>query len=154
MIRRGSALVKTLVFVIVPYDLLPRDIESLELLLLEKHRFDPDEPHERGSRRYDYLVGTLRSCLRDSVAHRRLPPNVLSSYCGEICDIANVPSYLVPGALVTPDGEWYDMSDFGWRMLKEPSDENRAALARWTERYQGLISAHRDCWVVATWVHS
>lgn len=143
---------KTHVFVLVPYDMPPAEIGDLERLRLEKHRVDPDEPGNRG--RYDYLVGALKKSFSDPVAEGRLPPKIRRAYSGNICDHANLPSDVIPGALVTPDGEWYDTSDFGWRMTKEPSEENRAAHAQWEQRYRELIDAHPDCWVIEVWAHS
>jgi hypothetical protein len=66
--------VKTQVFMLVPYDVPPGEIGDFERLLLERHRFDPDEPGSRG--RYDYLVGALEKSLNDPVAEGRLPPKV------------------------------------------------------------------------------
>jgi hypothetical protein len=144
--------VKTQVFVLIPYDVLPAEIGDFKLLLLERHRFDPDEPGRCGH--YDYLVGALEKSLTDPVAEGRLPPKIRRSYSGNICERANLPPDIVPSALVTPDGEWYDVEDFGWRMMNEPSDENRVALAKWENRYRELVAAHQDCWVVEVWAHS
>ncbi len=143
---------KTQVFVLVPYDVPPAEIGDFERLLLERHRFDPDEPGSRG--RYDYLVGALEKSLNDPVAEGHLPPKVRRSYSGNICERKNLPPDIVPAALVTPDGEWHDLSDFGWRMLNEPSNGNREAHAQWENRYRELIVAHQDCWVVEVWAHS
>jgi hypothetical protein len=148
--KRSS--VKSQVFVLVPYDVPPAEIGEFERLLLEKHRFDPDDPSSRG--RYDYLVGALEKSFNDPVAEGRLPPKVRRTYSGNICERANLPADLVPAALVTPDGEWHDLADFGWKMVKEPSDENRAARAHWEIRYRELIAAHHNCWVVEVWAHS
>jgi hypothetical protein len=144
--------VKTQVFVLVPYDVPPAEIGDFERLLLEKHRFNPDEPGSLGH--YDYLVGALEKSFNDPIAEGRLPPKVRNSYSGNICERANLPSDAVPGALVTPDGEWHDLGDFGWRLMKEPSHENRAALAQWEQRYRELMATHQDCWVVEVWAHS
>ena len=143
---------KTQVFVLVPYAVPPAEIGDFERRLLERHRFNADEPEGRG--RYDHLVGALEKSLNDPVAEGRLPPTVRRSYSGNICEHANLRPDIVPAALVTPDGEWHDLSDFGWRMLNEPSDENRAAFERWEKRYRELIAAHQDCWVVEVWAHS
>ena len=143
---------KTQVFVLVPYDVPPRDIGDYERLLLERHRSDPDDPGVGG--RFDYLVGALSKSFNDSPAEGRLPPEVRRAYSGNICEHANLPVDLVPDALVTPDGVWHDLRDFGRRMIGEPRGEDRAALALWTARYRELIAVHEDCWVVEVWAHS
>ena len=143
---------KTQVFVLVPYDVPPEEIGDFTELFLERHRLDPDKRGSRG--RYDYLVGALQKSLNDPIAEGRLPTKMRRTYSGNICERANLPPDIIPGALVTPDGEWYDLGDFGWRMVREPSEENRAALQRWETRYRELIAAHQDCWVVEVWTHS
>jgi hypothetical protein len=143
---------KTQVFVLVPYDVPPAEIGDYGRLVLERHRFDPDVSGSRG--RFDYLVGALEKSLHDPVAEDRLPPKVRRAFSGNICERANLPANVVPAALVTPDGEWHDLSDFGWQMLRESSEENAAARARWTQRYRELIAAQENCWVVEVWAHS
>ena len=131
---------KTQVFVLVPYDVSPSEIGDFERLLLERHRFDPDEPGNRGRGRYDYLVGALRKSFKDPVAEGRLPPKVRRSYAGNICERKNLPHEIVPAALVTPDGEWHDVDDYGWHT--------------WETRYRELVATHQNCWVVEVWAHS
>lgn len=143
---------KTQVFVLVPYDVPPAAISAFKQRLLEKHRFHPDQPGSRG--RYDYLIGALQQSFDDPVAEGQLPHNLRRAYAGNICERANLPPGMVPAALVTPDGEWHDLSDSGWRMMNQPSDENHAALARWEKRYRQLVAEHQDCWVVEVWAHS
>jgi hypothetical protein len=144
--------VKTQVFLLVPYDVPPDDIGDYERLLLERHRITPDDLSTRG--RFDYLVGALQKSLNDPLAESRLPQTVCRAYSGNICERANLPADVVPRALVTPDGVWNDLSDFGWRMAVEPNEENCTALALWTARYRELIAAHENCWVVEVWAHS
>ena len=143
---------KSQVFVLIPYDVAPSEIGDFERLLLEKHRLNPLDLVTPG--RYDYLVGALEKSLSDPIADGRLPPKVRRTFSGNICERANLPTDIVPAALVTPDGEWHDISDFGWAMTREPSAENRAARIQWTSRYRELIAAHQDCWVVEVWAHS
>jgi hypothetical protein len=144
--------VKTQVFVLVPYDTPPAEIDVYVRLALDPHRFDPDEPTSRG--RWDYLVGALARSLNDPLALGRLPPKERRTFSGNICERSNLPPDIVPGALVTPDGVWHDLSDFGWGLIDEPSERNREARARWVTHYQELIAAHEDCWVVEVWAHS
>jgi len=143
---------KTQVFVLVPYEIPPAEIGEFETLLLEQHRFEPDDPNSRGH--YDYLVGALEKSFNDPAAEGRLPPKVRRSFAGSICERSNLPADLVPGALVTPDGEWHELGDCGWKLVDEPSGKNDSALASWKKRYRELIAAHQNCWVLEVWAHS
>ncbi len=143
---------KTKVFVLVPYDVPVSDVYDFAGRLLESHRFDPDLPDSKG--RFDYLVGALEKSLNDRIAEGRLPPKVRRSLSGNICEMARLPLNVVPGALVTPDGSWHDLSDFGWRMVDEPSASNDEAHLRWSARYRELVAAHPHCWVLEFWSHS
>ena len=143
---------KTQVFILIPYDVPPAEFHDFEDLLLESHRTGEDDPPRVGH--FDYLVGPLRKSLNDPVAAGRLPPSVRRAYSGNICERANLPEGVVPGALVTPDGSWHDLFDFGWRMVNESSEANLEAFAQWTAHYRELIATYEDCWVVELWAHS
>ena len=142
---------KTQVFVLVPRTVTPDTIDEYVRRLLEPHRCDPDE--RRGAGRFDYLVGAMTQSFDDPAAEARLPPDLRDAYAGNVCDRANLPD-LVPGALVTPDGAWHDLADFGWRMADGDNASNRAAFDRWSKRYHDLIAAHDAGWVVEVWAHS
>jgi hypothetical protein len=73
---------------------------------------------------------------------------------GNICDACRLPSNAVPGALVTPEGAWHELGDFGWSMVDEPCEANDIAMREWAARFHELISGHEHCWVVEAWVHS
>src|SRR5262245_55546677 len=103
--------------------------------LLNKHRrIETDELMRPG--RFDYLVGALRKTLNDPIAEGRLPRTERPAWSGNVCVKSRVPPDLVPGALVTADGDWHDLSDFGWRMVDEPSAANEDSFARWGAHYR------------------
>ena len=143
---------KTQVFLLVPYDVRPEDIGEYERLLLEGHRLTPDDLSTCG--RFDHLVGCPGEVAQRPYSRRTAAAERLPRHSGNICERANLPADVVPGALVTPDGEWHDLRDFGWRMAVGTSEENRTAFALWTARYRELIAAHENCWVVEVWAHS
>ena len=142
---------KTQVFVLIPYDVPPETIGDYEQMVLEPHRMDPDHPKSVG--RYDYLVGTSKKTLHDPVAVGRLPSKVARTYAGKICERANLPEDLLPGAVVTHDGQWHDLGDFGWRLIPKSDAENQAAIKQWRKRYTELL-AYENCWVLEVWAHS
>jgi hypothetical protein len=138
--------------VLVPYVVPPANLSEAVEDRLNQHRFEMDDPRRAG--RFDRLVGAIAKSLNDPIAEGRLPKNVRRAWSGNICDKARVPPDLVPGALVTIDGAWHDLSDFGWRMVDEPSAVNDEALARWGACYRQLLAAAPDCWVLEVWAHS
>jgi hypothetical protein len=149
---------KTQVFVIVPYDVPPNEIPEFVDLLLQQSQIKSDDWK---SGRWDYRVGALAQTLNDPVAEGRLPSDVRRMLSGNICDRCRLPPEAIPGALVTPDGKWHDLGDFGWRMVKfgwrkvdEPCEANDIAMREWAARFHELISGHEHCWVVEAWVHS
>lgn len=144
---------KTHVLILITYDVPGTELSDAVQDQLEQHRrMETDELIRPG--RFDYLVGAFEKSLNDPVAEGRLPDETRCSWSGNVCDKSRVPPDLVPGALVTLDGHWHDLSDFGWRMVNEPSAANRDSLARWSARYRALLAAAPDCWVLEVWVHS
>ena len=143
---------KTKVFLLIPYDVPVTEIADYRDLLLEQHRCDPDHPS--GGGHFDYLVGALGEPLNDTIAEGRLPLNVRRGLSGRICEHANLPADATAAAIVTPDGKWHDLSDFGWSMVNEPSEKNEAAHRQWIARFRELIALHANCWIIEVWAHS
>jgi hypothetical protein len=141
---------KTQVFVLIPFS-----VGTSALLIevdnvMKRHRRDVNGS---AGGRFDYLVGS-DGCFNDPVAEGRLPAMVRQTLHRHLCEVERLPTEFVPGALVTPDGCWHDLTDDGWRMIDEPSPTNEAAFARWRTRYSNLIAANPYCWVVELWAHS
>lgn len=144
---------KTHVLVLVPYEVTGTELSDAVAHILEAHReVETEGALKRG--KFDYLVGAFEKSLNDPIAEGRLPITERMEWSGNVCDKHRVPRDLVPGALVTLDGKWHDLFDFGWRMAGESSSANEAAFARWTVQYQALLAAAPDCWVVELWAHS
>lgn len=121
--------------------------------ILEAHRqTENEETFRRG--RFDYVVGAFAKSLNDPSAEERLPLEERKAWSGNVCDKLRVPPELVPGALVTLDGKWHDLADFGWRMTGEMSRANQDSFTRWTAHYRDMLAAAPDCWVVEVWAHS
>ena len=56
-------------------------------------------------------------------------------------------------AVVTPDGEWHDIHDFGYRMMND-TDANADAQERWNKHFRRLLEEHPNCWAIERWAHS
>ncbi|MEO9590366.1 hypothetical protein [Rhodopirellula bahusiensis] len=60
------------------------------------------------------------------------------------CVVRELPSDYNPSAVITPDGMWNDLSEFGWRLIDEPCDANTAAMAKWQQRVAKLREMFSD----------
>ena len=122
---------KTLVQVLVPFEVSPGEIFEHVEQVLKRHQSDESVPGAGG--RFDYLVGNLfDEPLNDPITIGRLPKKAQRSLAGRICEVSRLPHDRLPGGLVTPDGEWHDLRDFDWRLSAEGTVENQQAVARWT----------------------
>ncbi|GAA5511222.1 hypothetical protein Rcae01_06738 [Novipirellula caenicola] len=61
------------------------------------------------------------------------------------CIVGVLPVDYNPSAIITPDGLWNDLSEFGWRLIDEPSAANTAAMAKWQQRVAKLRQISSDC---------
>lgn len=142
---------KTKVLVLIPATVSPEEIGDFILRQLTPYRLDEDAPSPQA--RFDYLVGPLEDSFADADTENRLPESIRRDYAGNICEMGRLPVKVNAGALVTPDGAWHDLSDFGWRMSREPGPANQQAFSRWEAKLRELLQAHSHGWVVAVWAH-
>lgn len=149
-VQREAGL-KTQVFVLVPLSVGSSALLDAANELMERHQMD--ENRSACSGRFDYLVGA-DGCFDDPIAEGRLPGKMRRSVRRLVSEVERLPTDLVPGALVTPDGNWYDLADYGWRMVDEPSASNEEARTRWRARYRELVAENPFCWVVEFSAHS
>lgn len=144
---------KTTVFILIPYSVGPAGVTRFADEVLGRYCAHADHPVTSG--RYDYLVGVGdKGLLNDPTTERRLPLAIRRMVTGRICEVEHLPSEAVPGAVITPDGAWHDLSDFGWRLIDGRSTSNLEAEARWAARYRELLARHPHCWVLETRAHS
>jgi hypothetical protein len=143
-------IMKTRVHVLVPLTT-PADALSDHVdRLLAPHRMNDDDPTSGG--RFDYLC-QLDATLNCTQTEYVLPHSVRRAFAGRISNTSRLSDDASAGALVTPDGNWHDISDFGWRMMAD-ADSNAEAERQWDSRYRNLVAEHQDCWVVETYAHS
>lgn len=143
---------KTKVLVLVPYTVPPDRISDYVHSQLLPHWQCDDETPIAG--RFDYLVGPLDNLFNDPISEGRLPPSIRRAYAGNICEMQRLPADVEAAAVVTSDGAWSDIYGFGWKLTREPSDENSEAWREWDAHFRELLSHNADCWVVAVWAHS
>lgn len=71
-----------------------------------------------------------------------------------VCFVARLDGRCTPSAIVTPDGRWHDLFDFGWRFSPVETPENRAAWEQWTARVAEILTANADCLAIELDTHS
>ncbi|MBA4019442.1 MAG: hypothetical protein C0483_19935 [Pirellula sp.] len=71
-----------------------------------------------------------------------------------VCFVSRLPPDFVPGAVVTPDGRWYDLQDHGWRFIARDEPDSLAAETRWLAQVRELFAAHRSCVAIEIDTHS
>jgi hypothetical protein len=134
--------------------LLPRDTPDLWQAgsdLLKTHRIDWDDvdrPH-----RLDYwTVGSESVADPESAAALGVAGE--ADLARNVCLVSRLLPGFVPGAVVTPDGQWYDLADHGWRFIDGDTPTNRTAEAGWAAQVRGLFAAHASCVAVEFDTHS
>lgn len=123
---------KSTLLVLLPPD--SRDPEAALRAALEPHRLDEDDEASIRGHHWDYW-----SHEGDELVFQRADQR---------------PADCTVSAILTPDGVWHDLQDHGWRMLREPSRENEAAMARWKVLHDTLLQRFADHVAVEVIVHS
>jgi hypothetical protein len=121
--------------------LLPRDTRDLwdaGANLLRPHR------GEGRPFRLDYFtVGDGHIADSDSATAFGVADDV--DLARNVCLVSRLRSDFLPGALVTPDGRWYEPEDHGWGFIDGDTPANRAAEATWVQQVRQLLATHADC---------
>jgi hypothetical protein len=69
------------------------------------------------------------------------------------CPVVDLPPDFCPAALVTPDGIWYDLIDYGWHLVDGDTPANRVALATWRAQAREILDKHMSCLAVGIHCH-
>ena len=148
-LNRYPKKMKSSVFVLVEGSE-PRDkIVEVAKELINRHRM----PQDSSEGRFDYLVAPFETTFEDQAAEYMLPESERRAYKGLIARVAEIGVEIIPSSLVTPDGTWHDLSDFGWRMVGAKS-ENKLAISHWEDRCRSLLAEHPDCLALEFCAHS
>jgi len=75
-----------------------------------------------------------------------------------ICLVSNIKDYTFPAAVITPEGVWNDITDFGYKLVNDQEGrdqtENNVARKKWQERIQEIFIKNQDCVAIAIKTHS
>lgn len=119
--------------------------------LLQLHRVDWDDDSKPS--RIDYwAVG--HGSIADEFTATALGVVGDPDLARNVCFVSRLRPEFEPGAMVTPDGRWYDLFDHGWRFVDGDSPANRTAAAAWAAQVQDLLRIHADCVAVEFDTHS
>lgn len=83
--------------------------------------------------------------IKDEQSATQLGVATNPDLAANVCFVSRLPTDYLPGAIVTPDGEWNDLSDYGWRMIQGDSQHNAFAHERWKLEVRTILAAHADC---------
>lgn len=142
---------KTLLYVFVPESTGPFELEDTLYEILEPFRLKQDDtiqPHWH----FDYLCW-FEPTLNCAATDAELPPQLHHNYAGHITRLSRLSPDALPGAVVTTDGQWHDLSDFGFRLMND-AKANAIAEQNWRQCFWDLVDQSPNCWVIETWAHS
>lgn len=134
--------------------LLPRETSDLWQAvhdLLQPHRIDWDDPDKPS--RLDYLAVGAET-IADEESAMALGVTSDEDLVRNVCFVSRLRPDFVPGAVVTPDGRWYDRMDYGWLPPWEKNPANAAADAKWMAQVCELFATHGSCVAVEIDTHS
>lgn len=120
---------------------------------LEPHRLDEDSIESIKAHHWDYWVLAHPGHLRDDELAATVGGNDDGALeCAAF--VRNLPPHYLPSGVITPDGSWHDLQDFGWRFLDHPSDANTEAEQRWESHFRALLVAFQPYIGVEVITHS
>ena len=142
---------KTHLYVLVPTSTTLHGVEDAMQALLAPHRLKHDDTIQPNWR-FDYLC-RFDATLNCPETDAELPREMYHDYAGYISRVDRLREDVSVGAVVTPDGEWHDIGDFGYRIINTPKS-NAAATEKWDRHFRELMKHNSECWVIEAWAHS
>jgi hypothetical protein len=145
----GVLRMHSLTVVLLPHD--TTDLWEAASALLGLHRVDWDDV-DRPWRLDYWTVG--RESIADDVSAAAMGVTGNTDLARNVCLVSRLRPDFVPGALVTPDGRWYDLMDHGWRFIDGSTPANHAAEAAWSAQVREVFAAHAECVAIEFDTHS
>jgi len=117
------------------------------------------KPHQRddvvfdAKKRWDYwTIGDGN--ITDPETSAALGLTADEDYGPNVCFVSRIGGRCTPASIVTPDGTWHDLFDFGWTFRERDTPAGRDAYARWCAHAAEVLAAHHDCVAVEIDTHS
>lgn len=131
----------------------PRSIREALDQTLERFRLREDDLDSIRSHHYDYWVFPEQDPLADADFARDFPAEE-EELREHACYVRHLPGDYVSSAFIVEDGEWTDLQDFGWKMMREPSPDNAHAQALWRQRASEILADLQDWICVRIMIHN
>ncbi len=125
--------------------------EHTEELIAETARKDAPLPPGWSSWSYPHRdlalndKDTVRQFYRAGVTGAFLPHTAM---------VYALPEDYAASGFITPDGQWHDITTFGWRVIQREGDDNAAALEAWKKHFQDTIWDYSGCLAVQVSVYT
>jgi len=75
-------------------------------------------------------------------------------YAQNVCFVSRIGGRYTPFNIVTPDGTWHGLFDFGWKMMERETPAGQEAYERWSAHAAEVLAAYPDCIAVEIDTHS
>jgi hypothetical protein len=124
--------------------------ETINAMLLP-YRIDETQPDP--SSRYDYwTIGDGN--IADPEAAEAVGLAGDEEYGPNVCFVSRLGDRCMPADIITPDGVWHGLYDFGWKFRERETPAGLEAYARWCAHVAEVFAAHQDCVAVEIDTHS
>ncbi len=128
------------------------DIEDSLENVLERHRLDEDDDRSIFNHHWDYWLFSEADQFDDPEIKVRYP-GISGEFLKNASYVKNLPLNYSTTGVVTYDGIWIDLQDFGWRMMSEPSSKNGRAKRLWGAALRGILEEYNNDICVNVVVH-
>jgi hypothetical protein len=119
--------------------------------LLRPYRLNED--HYEVSWRYDYwTVGGGN--ITDAHTATAIGLTRDEDYGPNVCFVSRIGDRCIPVNIITPDGVWHGLADFGWKFRERDVPTGRAVYSRWCAHVAAVLAASHDCVAVEIDTHS
>jgi hypothetical protein len=128
------------------------DLTDRIMAVIEPHRMD-DESYDP-SRHFDYWTAGDGDNINDPETEAAIGLAPDDMHHDNVCFVSRLEGRRTPGAIVTPEGDWHDLYDHGWKFRERETPQGIAAYERWSAHAAELFAANQDCLVVEIDTHS
>ena len=85
---------------------------------------------------------------------RRRYPDEPSDLLDDAAFVRNLPDDRATAGILTIEGAWIDVEDFGWKLRGNTPERNDAAMARWRAEANELFALDRDAICAVAILHT
>ncbi len=119
---------------------------------LEHFRLNEDNERSIENHHWDYWIFPTESSINQTEI-LKLFPDLPPELSGNIGIVSRLDADRHWSAVITPDIQWHDIADFGWRMTRHPCHENEVAERAWASHYRSLLKSYPDQLAAGVIVH-